>query len=516
MRLTSTDPTALIVRVPAQPEPAEGTGPLAWKPSAEDQPPAPEPLEAPGLTVLAWVIPMVVAAGLGAWALATPGLGEEELSAWGMVTADWAEFRALLAHVDAGLGPYYVLLRLWTQVAGDGDLALRVPSVVFTAGAAALTAAIGIRLGGRRVGLVAGLLFALLPMSSRYAQEAAPWALSILAAALASLVLLRLIERPGFAGHVGYALTIALLGLAQSVGLLLLVAHGLTVWLMRRSGKALAAWLTAAVLGAAPAVPLIHRQQTSGATDWIPPISWARFAEAPPLLFGLAIIAGAVMALALAAMSMREPVLAVTAWAVAPAAALALVSLLTPLWVPRYLLFTVPAWVLLASLALRRLTLLRGLVAVLAIGLLAVPTQLDIRTVGGHTVATRDIADVLRVNSAPGDVIVFGPFANGDQRISRDAVLRYVEERVRPADKLMAQPPRTGGRLSAQECPDVEIPACFGRPERVWVVRKGKFTDVLQDIGPAKEQLLKRTYVAQKTWPLKGFTMALYVRKPTA
>ena len=103
---------------------------------------------------------------------------------------------------------------------------------------------------------------------------------------------------------------------------------------------------------------------------------------------------------------------------------------------------------------------------------------------------------------------------NGDQRTTRDAVMRYLEPSRRPADKLMQKPPRTGGRLGAQECPEVEVPSCFGRPDRVWVVRKGRFTNVLTDIGPAKEQLLKNSYIISETWPLKGFTVALYIRKP--
>jgi mannosyltransferase len=182
--------------------------------------------------------------------------------------------------------------------------------------------------------------------------------------------------------------------------------------------------------------------------------------------------------------------------------------------VPRYLFFVVPAWVLLAALALRQLTILRGLIAVLVIGLLGVTVQIQVREPGGHGLASKDVDKVLQANAQPGDAIVFGPFANGDQRTSRDVVLRYVPPQRRPNDVLMRDPPRTGGRLGAQECLDRDLPVCFGRQERVWVIRKGTMDNPLEEIGPAKEQLLKEGYVVSRSWQLTGLVMALLIRKP--
>jgi mannosyltransferase len=215
-------------------------------------------------------------------------------------------------------------------------------------------------------------------------------------------------------------------------------------------------------------------------------------------------------------MSLRGPARGVTLWAVVPAAGLAAAAQVTPLWVARYLLFVLPAWALLAAMTLRGLTILRGLVAVLAVGALAIPAQVAIRDVGGHDLASRDIAAVIKANDLPGDTVLFGPFANADQRTSRDAVLRYLSPDERPLDKLMVQPPRTKGSLGAQECPDVDVPSCFGNPSRVWVVRRGKLTNPLEGIGVAKEQLLRQNFVQSEIWPLKGFTVALYTRKAAA
>jgi mannosyltransferase len=514
MRLSSTDQTAVIIRIPAQAPPP--TGPQEWKPSSEDIPPDPEPLEAPRLTVAAWAIPVIATAVIALVGLSTPGLGEDELVTWGMATASWADFRAVLSNVDASVGPYYVLLRLLTSVVGSGDLALRVPSVLFATGTAGLVAGLGIRLGGRRVGLAAGLIFAVVPMTSRYAQEARPYALTLFAATLATFLLVRAVDQPRFGRYLAYTTAVVLLGSAHAVALLLLFAHAVIAWQLCRTGRGRAGWLAAATAGVLPVLPLLYigRQQSGTQIGWIPPLTWDRLADTPDALFGGAVLAGAVMALALAAMSMRAPVVVATAWAVVPVAGLAAAAQFTPLWVPRYLLFVLPGWALLASLALRRLTVLRGLVAVLGIGLLALPVQFDVRAVGGHGLASSDVAKVLRSNALPGDSILYGPFEAGDQRTSRDAVMRYLETDERPTDALMQSLPRTDGRLGARECLDSAIPACFGRPERVWVVRKSTSSDPLQNIGAAKEQLLRQGYVASRSWRLTGFTVALFVRKP--
>ncbi|BCB76374.1 hypothetical protein GCM10022251_24270 [Phytohabitans flavus] len=511
---SSTDDTAVLI-VPSWPEPKDGNGQEPWTPTAHDLPAEPEPLTNPRLTTLAWLAPALVALGIGAFRLGNPALSEDELATWGMVTASWADFRSVVANVDLTVAPYYALLHLWVALVGDADWLLRLPSVLFAAGATGLVAAIGIRLGGRRVGLSAGLLFAVLPGVSRYAQEARPYALVLLAAAGSTYLLLRLLDRPRWPVYLGYLGMVVLLGLAHVVALLLLLAHGLLV-AGERSWRSFLAWLGVASIGGALVLPLVlaGRAQSGSQLGWVPPLTWARLAETPERLFGTTVIAGAVMALALTAMSMRPLVRAATLWALAPAAGLAAAALITPLWVPRYLLFVLPAWALLAALALHRLTILRCLVVVLGIGLLAAPAQATIRTGYGHDFASRDIALVIRANRLPGDAVLFGPFSDGDQRTSRDAFMRYLDGDERPDDKLMVRPPRTQGSLGAQECPDLDVPSCFGKPDRVWVVRKGTYSNVMVDIGAAKEQLLRQDFVQSRLWPLKGFTVALYTRKP--
>lgn len=517
MPVTSNDRTEFIPRLPAHQPTVAGPAAGPWQPTAVDAPQTAEPLDAPWLRVVAYAVPMVVTVVVALIGVGTPGLWEDELTTWGMVTASWPDFWSVLGNTDASAGPYYLLLRLWTDVFGSSDSMLRLPSVLAMTGATGLLAALGVRLGGLRVGFAAGLLFALLPATSRYAQEARPDAFTIFAAVLSTLLLVRLLDRPGFGRRLAYLGAVVLLGLSNVVGLLLLPAHAIVAWRLRTGARTVVAWSVTVLVGVALAGPVLYPGlgQIRRQTGWIPPLSVERVAGTPAVLFGDLLLGGALLACAFLAMSMRGRAAVATTWAMLPTAGLLAVSLAIPLWLPRYLLFTVPAWVLLASMAVRRSTIARGVGVVVAIGVLGLPGQLEIRTPTGHGQGTRDIAAVLRTHAGPGDAIMYGPTTDGDQRAARDAVRRYVPADVAPRDRLLLVPPRTDGNFGAQECTGSRVPQCLGEPDRIWLVRKGTGTDPLADLGAAKAQVLESGYVVRQTWRVSAFTIVLFVSKPT-
>jgi mannosyltransferase len=65
-------------------------------------------------------------------------------------------------------------MHLWVSLLGASDVMLRLPSVLAMAASAGLTARLGTRLASPRVGLLSGLLFAVLPTTSRYARRHVP------------------------------------------------------------------------------------------------------------------------------------------------------------------------------------------------------------------------------------------------------------------------------------------------------------------------------------------------------
>jgi mannosyltransferase len=88
---------------------------------------------------------------------------------------------------------YYVLLRGWTALFGDGAVALRTLSAVLGALTVPVLVAIGRRIASARAGLVAALLFSLAAYQIEYAQEARTFTLTCWALSLALLGLVRVI-----------------------------------------------------------------------------------------------------------------------------------------------------------------------------------------------------------------------------------------------------------------------------------------------------------------------------------
>ncbi|WP_203911597.1 glycosyltransferase family 39 protein [Rhizocola hellebori] len=458
--------------------------------------------------ILSWSGPAVVMAVLGFLGASSPGLWADELATWALATAPLDDLLRVLKNTDASIGPYYLLMHGWIEVFGDSELAMRAPSILAMTGATALTVVLGSRLAGRRVGVIAGLLFALIPGVSRYAHEARPYALAVFFAALATYLLIRVLDRPSAVGLVCYALAVLLLGLAHFVALMLLAAHGLTVLSMRRN--LIWRWLVATVVAVAAITPLLYiglRQR--GQISWIPEVDGLRLLQTPVVFTGSLLIGGMLLGLGFLAISWRVPALVWTLWAVLPTIGLGLVSLAVPMWLPRYLLFTLPAWALLAATVVSRQRILRGTAFLALVGVLVVYDHVQIRGAAGHTQDSRAIGTVLNQHASPSDAVIYGKF--DEDFTPRLAVAHYTAAAHLPNDVLAQVAVTANGNFRAVEC--AAAAECAGSPDRVWVIRPGNRSDVLAGIGKDRETLLKAGYVTAQTWNLTGFTMALLTRK---
>ena len=176
-------------------------------------------------TYLTWGVPGVVALALGLFEIGVPQLWRDELATWSAASRTLPQLWAMLHNIDAVLGIYYFGLHLWMAVFGDSATAMRVPSVIAMAGAAAVVGLIGRRLGGGVAGLAGGLIFALIPSISRYAQEARPYAFATFFAALATLMFLRAMERPNWSRWAIYAVVLGAAGAANLVALCVASGH---------------------------------------------------------------------------------------------------------------------------------------------------------------------------------------------------------------------------------------------------------------------------------------------------
>lgn len=429
-------------------------------------------------------------------------LWADELATWGAIRLDWEQLWRLAGSVDAVLTPYYAALKVFAAVAGTGTWAIRLPSLIAAVAATVVVVALGRRAGGDPVGLLAGLLFAILPVTSRYAQEARPYAIAVFLAALALLALIRLLDEPSPGRAVTYGAAVAVTGLFHPLSALLMIAgHALA------GRRVLRAWLPAAVLGGLPALALcLYASGQKGQISWISHVSTHTVRLLPAQLFVSAVVGGMVLALAVIGLRRDRTGLVLAAAGLVPPALLLAAGVVAEIWVARYVLISVPALTVLAVLGATRAGRPQAAAVLALAAFLGYPTQIDIREPAGHGQDSARIAQIVTPRYQPGDVAVF---ADGHPSLSwaaRDIYERYLPPSRRPADVLAVAGQRVDGRLLARECPAA---ACLGTPPRIWVIRVDAPADPLQAMAAAKRDRIAGEYRVVERWshPLLGITL---------
>ena len=469
-----------------------------------------------------------------AWMLALPGVATLVITLWGITGASyWRDEAATmsaaqrplgnllrtLGNIDAVHGAYYLLIWVMVKLGGTGELATRLPSAVAMAVAAVAVAALGGRLVSPRAGLAAGLVFAVLPPVSLYGQDARPYAITVALAAIASYLLVRAMEAGVSAGRykwfAGYAACVAALGIVDIFGLLLIVAHAMTVGLRclrlsetGASGPAAArtdeggpgeggpgggeparslavAWLAAAVAGTALASPLLAFAFVQRGT-----LSWL---TAPSLgavrglheLIGPAYMADAVVlavacGIVVSALLGRErlraswpgslPALCLP-WLIVPPVILLAGSLITPLYTFRYVLLCIPAIALLAGAGLASLGWVAGAAALVVIALLGLPQQRQVRGPDGHGDNVRQADRIVAEHMRPGDAVLEFKAENFAQAYP------YGIRKLAPV--ALAKSPIRSATLIGTFLPDPVVRERLTHVPRVWVVEYGHPTPLV-------------------------------------
>jgi mannosyltransferase len=364
------------------------------------------------------------------------------------------------------------------------------------AAAGGLVGLLGRRLAGdARAGLVAGLLFALVPTTARYGQEARPYAFAVLAALLATWTLLRALERPCRRRWLLYAAAVACVGWAHLVALGVLAAH---LVLALRADR-LRAWATALGCGLIPVAPfaLMARGQaeqiawitTDGADIAAMPYMLLRSPAATALVFGLAAVALVAAAARRPGRADGPPLAPLAVWALVPL----LLTLVSAHWLhfflDRYLLFTVPAWLLLAVVGLGRLRLPAAgyrAAAAVALSLIAVLAPWERDFLSRNTPAEPDyhaVAGAVLAGQLPGDGIAY------THRLRPRRALEYeLRDSARPADVFLYRPAERLGSYEADECPDAS--RCAADYDRIWLVAAGAGADPFAGMPPGKAAVL--------------------------
>lgn len=470
------------------------------------------PLWVPQL--LCWLVPTVLAGIVVSYQAAAPEPWRDELATWSAATRPVDQIFALGRNIDGVTVPYYLLAHGWGVWFGDSILALRMPSIIAGTATVAVAALLARRLWGPQVALLAGLLLAVAPAVSRYAQEARGYAFAALFAALSTLLLVRALDHSRWWRWLAYALSVLLLGWSHQIALLLLLGHAVAV--ATANWRRLVWWLPGVLLALGGVLPftIAGLSQRGAQLDWLSPATASDLANIPDKLFLSGILGGAVCVLAAVSLRDREyrAVLLFLA-AVLPVLVLYVVDqLVAPMFVGRYLFFIVPLLCVLAGRALASLKLPHALPVVLVLGLIGMPVQDEMRR-SHSNFDYRQAAAMVRANAQPGDAIIYAP-RDGWQ--FTDIALRYYSGTDLPRDVLLRADEVQNASLWATECADPG--SCLVGTDRVWTLsadnletgRRAGATDQLTD----REQTALAPFEQVMTTRIAGFTLALFVRRP--
>ncbi|WKD36153.1 hypothetical protein [Streptomyces xanthophaeus] len=433
--------------------------------------------------VVVWLVPLLWTLGLGLWGLSRQdSVWRDEAATWQVAGRSAGEIWAMLGHVDAVHGLYYLLMHCLFEVFGASTATLRLPSVLAVSATAACVALIGRRLAGFWAGLGGGLALGLLPAVQFYLQEGRPYALVAAGAGLSTLLLVSLLERgPGrraWPCWAAYGITVLVCALLNWLSLLVLPAHAATLGWARAGRRVWLCWAaygSGAVAGALPLI-LFSRGQ-SDQVSWIPPLDW-------PMLVGPGILlaVGGLGAWAdrpkrsvrpdrkaLSVAAVGLPLLAV------PQLGLIGLSLVQPLFQDRYVLFSMVGLALLIGAALGaavracapRLPRAAGLLVPGAVGisvLALLPVELDKRAPASRIDDVLAVAGEVAGLKRDGDAVVFVPAARRDTALVSPGAFRGL------ADVALAASPAASATLKGEEADPERIRAALLGQRRVLLV----------------------------------------------
>ena len=482
-----------------------------------------------------WCWPALLTLTLGFYQVGRPELWRDELSSWSFGTRPVSSLITTTRHTGATQLAYYLLLHVWIMAFGDSVVAMRSLSVLAMAAAAACVAAVGRRLAGARAGLCSGLVFALVPSVSRFAQEVRFYSLEVLVATLATLLLLRALDRPSARRWLAYAACLALLGYINLVALSVVAGHAAGValrWRQDRDRRQLRfAAAAAAGLGACLPLVLLGSAQAADQVKWIPRpgLDLAVFSFFGRNLFYSTSVATALIVLALLAWAVAwQQAAFMTAIAVLPVAATWLASQGPySYFFPRYLLLTVGAWAILAGIALSRLDLKIAVAGLAVIAVLGAGDQQVIRAPGAHGWPTYPVGRAARTrvtrrrrsHRPPGAGWrrhrLPGPGGRAGWLLIGYGIEYYLARDLRPGTPLprqlfIGETAAQADSLYALQCQHPA--ACLGAESRIWIVASGSPRSPYSAVTPAQADPAPAALPARAVSARRSLTVFLLVR----
>ncbi len=356
----------------------------------------------------------------------------DEIASVFIVSKPGLSFWSWVWHDEGNMAMYYVLLRGWLHF-GSSDTTARLLSVIPGIVTILVMYLLGARLFGEKAGLLAAGFMAINACDVVVSQEARAYSFVVLAVAGSTLLFVRWIERPSVGRAVAYALVAGLTFYFHYFGILVPVAHAVSLAAVppeRRPWRQ--TFLIAAILAvlAAPVLWMIHAQNIEHIT-WVQRLSFLELyhfgsylaAETGKAVGGVLLVIDLVL-IGLFLRSyprranrsedglIRWRYALVVSGFFTPVAISLLVSVVRPVFYHRFLIICLPFWVLMMAVGAEQISTRRWRTAAIA----AVCVLSLVATVTSYTRVKEDwrgAVGYLIDHAQPQDRVLYYDFLSG-------------------------------------------------------------------------------------------------------
>lgn len=418
------------------------------------------------------------------WDLGDKQLRLDEATSWFIADRGWSGLWHAVSTSEANAGVYYALLKLWLPL-GESEFTIRVLSAIFGIATVPVVYALGRRLFGPAPAIAAAVLLATNAYFVENVQDARGYTLATFLISAASVLFVDLLRRPRWPQVAGYVALGTLAIYAHFFSGLVLAAHLTSLFFIQRRSLPVRYLFVSYLSIAIATVPLLTFTLLNdvGQIDWIREPTWRSLARASVMLAGNA---GTVLAVAyllaiaacIAAVARQRShaqgfdrwrYAFVVLWAVGPLVVASGVSFLKPVFVPRYLMVSMPGLALVAGAALGMLGVRRVAVGATAVVVaVALSAAALVRWYQDPGVRWTDrLEDITRADQSDAGMVFYSP-----------TMLRpylYYAERMEIMDRLpeLEYPSSYGwlGFSRTRYDPDIDaIAASAAERDRIWLI----------------------------------------------
>lgn len=455
--------------------------------------------------------------------LGSKSLWIDEGATVALARASWRHFAWVWWHGEANLQTiYFLLMRGWIH-AGDGETRLRLPSALFGIASIPLTYLLARKFMAATPALCASALLAFSPTHVYFSQEARSYTLATLLVLISTYFFVRAVEQNDRRDWLLWMIFGIAAFYSHDFAALVLVAQAASLSFKPPPVPWQRLIVCSAIIFAAaiPGLTYVFRASPENLHFvWMPRPNVKEFWHLAMFFGGGGVkvaVAGILWLAGLVAIWRNRRSdsadalwrgMLILLWAVLPAVILALISLRQPMFLQRYMVFSLPATVLLAALGascLRRWEV--GLLLVVLLCGMSVPA-----IVKEYSKPREDWRAASRavLASAAGDAVVFFPFYS---RIMLD----YYSDRygARPPSLQVFAPAYYDGGEDVRDL----LKALNSDPHRfshVWVVIAGSGTNLQNfDYGAAVSNRLGSIYGAPKVQRFADVVVLEYGHNPT-